>query len=73
MARHEIESEVAGTVLRLVAGIGDEVAADDPVLIIECMKMEIPVPAPVAGRVAGFDVAPGDTVAEGQVVAVIEG
>lgn len=73
MARHEVEAEVAGTVLRIAADIGAVVAADDPILLVECMKMEIPVPAPAAGRVARIEVAPGDPVAEGQVVAVIEG
>lgn len=73
MASHAIEAEVAGTVLRVAAEVGATVAAEDPVVMIECMKMEIPVTAPVAGRVARIDVAPGDTVAEGQVLAVVEG
>lgn len=72
MARHEIEAEVAGTVLRVVAGVGTVVAPDDPVLTLECMKMEIPVSSPAAGTVARIEVAPGDAVAEGQLVAVVE-
>ena len=52
--------------------VGDEVAEEDPVVILESMKMEIPVGAPAAGRVAEILVEEGEAVEEGQEVAVIE-
>ena len=72
VARVEIASEVAGTVWKQVAKPGAELAAGDVVLILESMKMEIPVEAPVAGRLAELLVAPEDPVAEDQVVAILE-
>jgi biotin carboxyl carrier protein len=72
MARVEIVSEVAGTVWKQVAEAGAELAAGDVVLILESMKMEIPVEAPAAGRLAELLVAPEDPVAEDQVVAILE-
>ena len=65
-------SEIPGTVFKIEAGVGDEVAEDDPVIILESMKMEIPVGAPSAGRVAEILVEEGEAVEEGQEVAVIE-
>jgi biotin carboxyl carrier protein len=72
MARVEVKSEVTGTVWKLEKRVGDPVEADDEIMILESMKMEIPVPAPTAGTVAEIRVAPEDSVSEGQVVAVIE-
>lgn len=65
-------SEVAGTVLEIAAAPGDRLEADGPILVLESMKMEIPLFAPVAGRLAEILVAEGDAVAEGQVLARIE-
>ena len=72
MARVQVLSEVSGSVWKIEAATGTEVGADDTILIIESMKMEIPVASPRAGRVVELKVAEGDTVKEGQVVAVIE-
>jgi len=72
MARIEVESEVAGSVWKLVAGPGAALEAGDPILILESMKMEIPVEAPAAGRLLELCVAEEDPVEEGQVVAIIE-
>jgi biotin carboxyl carrier protein len=63
--------EIAGKVLRIEARAGARVAADDTLLLIECMKMEIPVAAPAAGVVESFHVAAGDEVEEGQHVATV--
>jgi acetyl-CoA carboxylase biotin carboxyl carrier protein len=68
----EVKSEIAGKVWQLTAEPGQQVAADEPIMVLESMKMEIPVPAPVAGRVARILVAESDTVEEGQVVAVLD-
>ena len=72
MARSEVKSEIGGRVWKLEMRVGDRVAADDAILVLESMKMEIPVSAPVAGRVLEIRVAERDLVEEGQVVAVIE-
>lgn len=72
MARSEVKSEISGRVWKLEARVGDRVAADDAILILESMKMEIPVSAPVAGRILEISVAETDLVEEGQVVAVLE-
>ncbi|MCY3753556.1 MAG: acetyl-CoA carboxylase biotin carboxyl carrier protein subunit [Alphaproteobacteria bacterium] len=72
MAAVPVLSEIPGTVFKIEAEVGDEVAEDDPVVILESMKMEIPVGAPQAGRVAEILVEEGEAVEEGQEVAVIE-
>jgi len=71
MASHRVESEVTGSVWKVVVDIGDAVSAGDVLLILESMKMEIPLESPVTGRVAELLVQPQDTVEEGQVLVVI--
>jgi biotin carboxyl carrier protein len=71
MANHRVESEVTGSVWKVEVAIGDAVAAGDVLLILESMKMEIPLEAPVAGRIAELLVRVEDAVEEGQVLAVI--
>ena len=68
----EIKTEIAGTVWKIVANVGDSVEEDDPIVILESMKMEIPVPATEAGVVKQLKVAEGDPVDEDQVVAIID-
>lgn len=72
MATTKIVSDVPGTVCRVEASIGQALEEDDPILFVESMKMEIPAAAPRAGTVKEILVAQGDTVAEGQTVAIIE-
>ena len=72
MTRSEVKSEISGRVWKLETQVGDRVAADDAILVLESMKMEIPVSAPVAGRILEIRVAETDLVEEGQVVAVLE-
>jgi biotin carboxyl carrier protein len=71
MARVEIESEVTGKVWKVEVGVGDHVAEGDILVILESMKMEIPLESPEAGTVAELLVAPDEPVQEDQVVAVI--
>jgi biotin carboxyl carrier protein len=71
MATVHVNCEIAGKVLRIEARAGARVATDDTLLLIECMKMEIPVPAPAAGVLEALHVAEGDQVEEGQHVATV--
>lgn len=73
MQTHTVRSEITGTVWKIVAGVGDAVAADQELLILESMKMEIPATAPVAGTVRSILVAEGEAVEEGQGLVVIDG
>lgn len=72
MARIEVKSEIAGKVWKIEAKIGDTLAEDDVILILESMKMEIPISSPAHGRLVELRVAEEDPVAEDQTVAVIE-
>jgi acetyl-CoA carboxylase biotin carboxyl carrier protein len=73
MARIEIKSEITGTVWQLKSKPGDKVESGDTLIVIESMKMEIPVITEDAGTVKEILVKEKDPVAEGQVVAVLEG
>jgi acetyl-CoA carboxylase biotin carboxyl carrier protein len=72
MARREVQSEITGRVWKVEAQPGDRVAVDQPIVILESMKMEIPISAPAAGTVAEVRVAEQELVEEGQVVAVLD-
>jgi biotin carboxyl carrier protein len=72
MAQTMIRSEIAGTVWRIEAQEGEAIAADDPILILESMKMEIPVLAPESGKLLRILVNPGDDVREGQDLATLD-
>ena len=72
MTHCSIRSELAGVVFRIDLREGDAVAADDPVMVLESMKMEIPVLAPRAGRILKFLVKVGDAVREGQELAAFD-
>lgn len=68
----EVEAQITGSVWKLEKAVGDAVEEGDVLLILESMKMEIPVEAPCAGRLAAFRVEEGASVDEGTVLAVIE-
>lgn len=72
MSRVEIESEVTGNVWKVETKVGDRVETDDVLLILESMKMEIPVEATCAGTVTELLVGEEDAVEEDQVVVIIE-
>ena len=67
----KIEAGAAGKVFKLEKNVGDKVAKGDAVLILEAMKMEIPVVAPEDGTVASINVAVGDTVESGALLATL--
>jgi biotin carboxyl carrier protein len=72
MTTQTIKAEIAGTVWKIVAEKGAELEEDEPVLILESMKMEIPALMPEDGRVINILVAEGDIISEGQPLAEIE-
>lgn len=67
-----VESPMAGKVLEILVEVGQKVAEDDEVIILEAMKMENPVYAPQDGVVKEIKVAAGQKVAEGDVIIVLE-
>jgi acetyl-CoA carboxylase biotin carboxyl carrier protein len=71
MAETKVTSEISGSVWKILKRPGDLVEEEEPVMILESMKMEIPVLAPEAGTVRDIVVQEGDAVAEGTLVAVI--
>jgi acetyl-CoA carboxylase biotin carboxyl carrier protein len=68
----EVKAELVGNVWKVEAQEGDQVEEDDVLIVLESMKMEIPVTAPAAGTVREIRVREQDVVQEGQVLAVIE-
>jgi len=68
----EIRAHITGVVFQVTTRAGDAVAAGDAVIVLESMKMEIPVEAPRAGSVREIRVQEGQTVQEGDVVAILE-
>jgi len=68
----KIEAGAAGKVFKLEKNVGDKVAKGDAVLILEAMKMEIPVVAPEDGTVASINVAVGDAVESGALLATLK-
>jgi biotin carboxyl carrier protein len=70
--KHTVAAELVGNVAQVAVAVGDRVDATTTLLILESMKMEIPVLAEVAGLVVEVAVAAGDVVTEGDAIAVIE-
>ena len=71
MAR-QITADIAASVVRVDVAVGDVVTADQRLLTLESMKMEIPVLAGQAGRVVKVGVEAGDTVLEGDLLVMVE-
>jgi len=71
VGRANVVAEVTGTVWKIQAEPGAAVQPDDVVMLVESMKMEIPVVANDAGRIAEILVREGEMVQEGQTVAVV--
>ena len=68
----EVEAQIAGQVWKIERAIGDRLELEDVILVVESMKMEIPVEAPCAGVLRELRVEEGQSIEEGQVLAVIE-
>ena len=67
----QVKAGAAGKVFQIPTSVGQSVQAGDTVIVIEAMKMEIPVVAPEAGTIASIDVAVGDAVESGAVLATL--
>jgi acetyl-CoA carboxylase biotin carboxyl carrier protein len=72
VATTKLKAEITGNVWKIVAQIGENVEAEQTILIIESMKMEIPAVSPVKGRIKELLVKEGQEVSEGQELALIE-
>ena len=68
----EVRAEMVANVWKVLVAAGDTVEDGDTLVILESMKMEIPVIAEVSGTVAELRVAEGDVVQEGDIIAVID-
>ena len=68
----EVRAEMVANVWKVVVAAGDTVEDGDTLVILESMKMEIPVITESSGTVSALHVAEGDVVQEGDVIAVIE-
>lgn len=69
---HEITAHITGTIWKIQVAVGDEVEEDDDFVILESMKMEMPIVAEFDCVVTEIRVKEGDAVEEGQVLLVIE-
>lgn len=68
----EVEAQITGNVWKIETSVGAEVEEEQVLLIIESMKMEIPLEAPCDGRVTEIRVEEGQSIEEGDVLVVIE-
>ena len=71
MAELRVRSEIAGSVWKIEVAVGDSVDEDDPLVILESMKMEIPLLAPRSGVVREILVAEGEPIAEGDIAVIL--
>ena len=67
-----VTAELTGNLWKLLVKEGQQVEADETLMILESMKMEIPVPSPKAGKVTKLHVSEGQSVQEGQLLAEID-
>jgi len=67
---HEVKSPITGTIWMHCAGVGQKIYAGNQVLVLECMKLELPVESPVDGVVQWLG-QPGSSINEGDVIAII--
>ena len=72
MASINVKSEIAGNVWKIQVKPGDKVETEGEILILESMKMEIPVLSPKAGTIKEIRVQEGEAIGEGTVVAILD-
>lgn len=68
----DIKAHITGTVWKIEAKVGDELEEDEVIIILESMKMEMPIEAPADGTLTAILVKEGEAVSEGQVVATMD-
>ena len=68
----EVKSQIKAIVWKVLKETGDTVKIDDEIVILESMKMEIPISSEVKGKIKSIEVNEGDEVDEGQIVAILE-
>ena len=68
----EIKTQIRAIVWKIVKKEGDKVKIDDEIILLESMKMEIPILSEFNGRIKSIEVSEGDEIDEGQIVATIE-
>ncbi|MBV0893233.1 acetyl-CoA carboxylase biotin carboxyl carrier protein subunit [Paracoccus sp. Z118] len=68
----DVKTEITGNVWKIEAEVGQSLSEDDPIMILESMKMEIPVASPEGGTLVEILTAEGEVVTEGTIVARIE-
>jgi biotin carboxyl carrier protein len=68
----KLHAELPGRIAFIEKNVDETVVLEETVLVVECMKMEIPIGAPCAGRLVSIAVSVGDQIAEGQLLATIE-
>ncbi len=72
MAVVNVKSEIAGNVWKIQTKPGDRIEVDGEIMILESMKMEIPVLSPKSGVITEIRVSEGDAISEGQLVAILD-
>jgi len=68
----EVKSQIKAIVWKVLKKTGDVVKIDDEIIILESMKMEIPISSEFNGKIKSIEVNEGDEVDEGQIVAILE-
>ena len=68
----EVKSQIKAIVWKVLKKTGDTVKIDDEIVILESMKMEIPISSEFNGKIKSIEVNEGDEVDEGQIVAILE-
>jgi acetyl-CoA carboxylase biotin carboxyl carrier protein len=68
----EIKAPMTGKIISIVVNVGDEVKTEDEIIIMDAMKMEIPVYAPADGVIKDIKVKEGDSVKTDQILMIIE-
>ena len=67
-----VTAPITGIVWKILVSVGDSITPEQAVMILESMKMEVPVCSPCGGVVASLDVSPGQAVDDGETVATVQ-